>query len=162
MSNKIEKLKERYLKLHPEDAIDESSLREVEQLLKLHIPDDFKQISKFYGGGYLGGYSIFDFEKSKGDYNIADKTIFYRNSDLSLDRKFIALSESEVNFVVFDVEANGGKGEVYMYGIPDIYNVCDGSGPKCDYDYFPCFTDFFEYLVEREEESQKEDQEIEW
>lgn len=158
MQKRLNEVKARYLNLFPDDLEPKTDISLIENELGLHLPEDFKIISEFYSGGYVGNYSIFSFYKENDDYNIIDRTLYYRQIDLKLPINYISFAETEVSFIFMKI-VNEKKinGEVYITSIHDIYNLSNGKQLEYDYDYFPSFTDFFEYLIKQEEESQKEE-----
>lgn len=148
----LKKLKERYLRFYPASTISEKSLEKSEQTLSIVFPSDFIEICKFYGGGTLGNYCLFSFEKDGSDYNIVDKTFYYRKCDLSLPDRFVALAETEVSFIVMETKDNSDlESPIILCSIEDAYNLA--SNKRLEYDplIFPTFTDFFEYLLDQEQ-----------
>lgn len=149
---------QRFRTLFPDDdgiSIDE--LNQIEDKLHLILPWDFKKISCYYSGGMIGGISIFTFSADQKDqYNILNKTNYYRNCDLHLPEKYVALEESGVSFIVLETHQDENMNARVIYcSIEDIYNLANGKPLLYNPLIFPSFTDFFEYLLDQEEEERK-------
>lgn len=156
---KIQALIERYQNLFPNDqGVSEKDLHEAEKHLGLKFPDDFRVIAHAYGGGYLGGCSLFTLYDDGEDYNIVNKTLHYRECDLHLPHRYLALEETGVSFVVLDTSTSPMfAGRVIECSIEDIYNLAAGDSLRYDHDIYNSFSDYFEYLVKEEEEERAED-----
>jgi len=101
--NKIEKLRERFLQLQESDGISELDLNEIEEKLEVKLPLDFRQISMFYSGGYLGGISNYSFSNDGNSLNIIDETNRLRR-EIRLPKRFIVLAEPPESIIVMDTE----------------------------------------------------------
>lgn len=156
MTNKLKKLIDRYHLLYSEESVDDEKIKGIEEKLDVVLPCDFKVIAKSYSGGLLGLHSIFTLYDNGSDYNIIDKTLYYRECDLQLPSKYVALEETEVSFIVMKTQDSPEKPAPVIYcSIEDIYNLAENKPLQYNPTIFPSFTDFFEYLIEQEEQDRQ-------
>ena len=101
--NEIEELRERFLQLQESDGISELDLNKIEEKLEVKLPLDFRKISMFYSGGYLGGISNYSFIDDGNNFNIVDETIRLRR-EIGLPKRFIVLAEPPESIIVMDTE----------------------------------------------------------
>lgn len=160
-NRKIEEAIKRYSNLYKIRALPEKSINLIEKTLKIILPNDFKEISKVFDAyEILGGHALYSFDPSVKNYNIIDKTIYYRNSDLHLPAQYIALEETEVNFTVLETHQDASMNtRVICCSIEDIYNLANGKPLLYNPLIFSAFLDFFEYLLDQEEEERRENAE---
>jgi hypothetical protein len=160
-NKKIGEVIKRYSNLYKGRALSEKSINLIEKKLKIILPNDFKEISKVFDAyEILGGHALYSFNPSVKNYNIVDKTIYYRNSNLYLPTKYIALEETEVNFTVLETHQDANMNtRVICCSIEDIYNLANGKPLLYNPLVFPTFLDFFEYLLDQEEEERRENAE---
>lgn len=98
----IMELKKIYFKLAKEDGIDNQEIENIENILEITLPDDFKEISRFFNGGCLGIVDNYSF--SQGEWNnIIDETKRLRAA-VNLPQKFIVLAEPPESIIVMNVE----------------------------------------------------------
>lgn len=153
---------QRFRTLFPDDhGISADELNKIEDKLHLIFPWDFKEISSYYSGGMIGGISIFTFSADQNDqYNILNKTNYYRNCDLHLPERYVSLVETEVSFIVLETHQDKNMNTRVIYcSIEDVYNLANGNPLLYNPQIFPTFTDFFEYLLDQEEEERRENAE---
>ena len=99
----VEKLKQRYIQLNSIDGIDEIVLRNIEEILRVKVPEDFCQISNFFSGGLLGGIGNFAFDYEGISPNIVEETLRLRNA-INMPHRFIVLAEPPESLIVMDTE----------------------------------------------------------
>lgn len=103
MSNILD-LKKKCLATLGSNGISNQELKQIESLLSLSLPDDFKLISEFFSGGTLGVIDNYSFVQGPWD-NIIDETIKMRNS-IDLPHQFIVLAEPPESLIVLNVESS--------------------------------------------------------
>ena len=154
--NQIDNLIKRYTLLYPEEEVSNTHIDDIEKKLNVVLSNDFKKILTVYSGGKLGLHSIFTLYDDGRDYNIVNRTLYYRNCDLNLPVTYIALEETEVSFVVLETQSQANmQTKVIECSIEDIYNLAKGNPLLYNPTIFPSFTDFFEYLIKQEEDERK-------
>lgn len=147
----IEEIRERYIQLYPEGGVDENGLRKIEEILKLELPSDFRDIAKFYSGGLLGGISCFAFAYNGITPNIVDETLRLRNA-IKLPTNFVVLAEPPNSIIIMDTQNNPCVIWCDATDVERIGTMSFISPP----DIWKTFFDFFTKLVEDEEEEQLE------
>ncbi len=160
-NTKLENLITRYSDFFPPRALSQERIAEIERNLKIILPIDFKEISKVFDGyEILAGHALYSFDSSIKNYNIIDKTLYYRSCDLMLPKRYVALEETEVNFTVLETQPNENENtKVIECSIEDAYNLASEKPLIYNPTIFPSFTDFFEHLLNQEEEGRKEERE---
>lgn len=151
-NEKIKTLMDSYIKLFGNEGVYSSDIKDIEELLEIRLPKDFKAIAKVYSGGLLGGYSLFDFSPpNNSNYDIVTKTAFYRVSELSLPHNYVALLEDDVRFIVMEiVEGNPYSSRVIECSVSDAYSLSKGESLIEAPRYYDSFSDFFEFLLKEE------------
>jgi hypothetical protein len=147
----IQELNKRYTNLYPSDGIDESILRKIEDILKITLPKDFRQITNFYSGGLLGGISIFAVAFEGITPNIVEETIRLRNT-IKLPSRFIVLAEPPESLIVMDTENTPSIIWCDATDVERIINMSFITEPQT----WNSYLEFFEKLLEDEEEEQLE------
>lgn len=72
-------------------GVPDQDIEELEQYLGSNLPEDFKKITKWYSGGLIGNYSIFNINTDPDDeYSLLYNTLFFRK-ELKLPNSFIVL-----------------------------------------------------------------------
>lgn len=146
----IHDLKNRYTQLYESDGVEEGVLNRIEGILKIKLPEDFREIADFYSGGLLGGISGFAFAYEDITPNIVEETLRLRNS-IKLPSRFIVLAEPPESLIVMDTE-----------NIPSII-WCDATDAERIRDMsfaiepqtWGTYKQFFTKLLEDEEEEQE-------
>jgi SMI1-KNR4 cell-wall len=154
----IEQLAERYCNLFPLDSLTEEEIVRIEIMLDIKLPNDFKAISKIYSGGLMGLHSIYTFNPDSGtNYDIVNRTLFYRNNSLHLPHRFIALKESEVSFIVMETQSDANiDTRIIECSIEDAYNLAEEKPLLYGPVIYKNFTEFFQFLIEEEEKERRE------
>lgn len=151
-TQKLSKLKNRYLKLYPDDTgVKNEELEKIQKTLNINLPEDFKLITSFYSGGFLGDFSIFTISSDDSDdFGIINRALVFRDI-IKLPEKYLPLY-SEYGFVYVDLDSTSKNFKKVIYCSPEEAQLLsDRSFPKEPYWAFPSFTDFFEYLITEEE-----------
>lgn len=95
-------LKNKYLEIFQEDALNLEELGNIETKLGVTMPDDFKEITKFFSGGSVGIIEFYDF-KIDNDINIIDETLRLRE-EINLPKQYIVLAEPPESIVIIDTK----------------------------------------------------------
>lgn len=123
---------------------------DLENQLKVILPDDFKYISNFYDYEYISFFDFYSFP-----IGVINQTKYYRDHH-NLENNYLVLFWDDVSFVLFKTKSSQ-ESEVVWCNHPDFFNLCEGKPMEYKPTIFPSFTDFFEYLLEEEEKLQAED-----
>ena len=75
----INSLKERYDAIYGSESCDDGVISQIETELGLQLPSDFKEISLFYSGGFLGGISHYEIASISDATNIVKETLRLRS-----------------------------------------------------------------------------------
>ena len=147
-STKTEVAINKYLGLFEKRPLTESQINYIQDSLSIKLPDDLKSIMSVFDGYYeMAHQSLFSFNPSVSNWNIIEKTLFYRKSDCMRPKKYIALREEGESFIALDTEV----GSVIWCSLSDAYRLKDGDSLIDNPKIFSTFKDFFEYLVTEEE-----------
>lgn len=141
----ISKLEERYLRVAERDGIDEEELKNIEHTLNIILPEDFKQISRFFCGGCLGVVENYSFIQGEWD-NIIDETNKLRER-VNLPHQFVVLAEPPESLLLMDVTS---KPSIIWCDATDVYNLNTKSYIR-NPDTWESYSDFFGELVSDEE-----------
>lgn len=157
MKNIIQK----FLKLFPDDkGISGKELEKVEEILQVVLPPDFKEISNYYSGGIIGNVSIFNFKPNLEDeYSLVSKSLIYR-AKINLPNKFVVLYD-EYGFILLNTEPNKNlEASILDLSSTDIFNLIEGKPLESNTRLYSAFSEYFEYLLDQEEEERKEDEDL--
>lgn len=147
----VDEIKKRFIQLSKINGINKNMLREIEDILRIKLPEDFCQISDFYSGGLLGGISVFAFTHLGISPNIIDETLRLRNA-ISLPTNFIALAEPPESLIVLNSK---GIPAVIWCDATDAVRIKDMSFISKPFTW-KTYSDFFQNLIENEEEERAE------
>jgi hypothetical protein len=139
-------LKSRYVAICGAEPCSENELHNIEKALGLKLPSDFKQVSRFYSGGLLGGISHHEIAASGNASNVVDETLRIRAA-IGLERHYVVLAEPSGSIIVLDASAHPA---VIWCDAVDAVNInsCKFSTSP---DVWENYADFFSYLLEEEE-----------
>lgn len=142
----IMELKKRYLKLANDKGIDDQEIEDIEEILQITLPDEFKEICRFFNGGCLGIIDNYSFKQGNWN-NIIDETTRLR-VEVNLPPRFIVLAEPPESIIVMNVEETPS---IIWCDATDIYNLetkSYTSNPTIWRDY----SDFFGEMLSDEED----------
>lgn len=139
-------------------GINKNQIDTIEEELSIILPKDFKEIANVFDGyTEIGGMSLFSFDTSVKGWNVIEKTKFYRASACSLPKCYLALREEGESFIVMKTQKNPSlDAPIIWCSLSDAYNLQDDTKLQDNPKIFPSFADFFEYLLDQEEEERKE------
>lgn len=105
MMTDVADLKQKYIALYGTEGCTAEELLRIEAALDVQLPDDFKMISEFYNGGFLGGISHHEIATHGEATNIVQETLRIRKA-IGLNKAFIVLAEPSGSLIVLDVRGN--------------------------------------------------------
>ncbi len=138
-------LKEKYVSFYGVEACPPGEVLEIEKKLNVTLPTDFKEISRFYSGGLLGGISHFSIASGDEEFNVVSETLRLRRA-VGLNSKYVALAEPAGSLILLNVSQ--GPGVVWCDALDiDGLEVVDFSNFIEAWDSYELF---FQYLLEQE------------
>lgn len=142
----ISRLRVRYSSLFGAEPSREEDLDQIEQSLSLKLPEDFREIAKFYRGGMIGGISHHGIKVTGPGNSLLDETWRIRHST-RIPVRFIVIAEPPASLIVLDTD----KGTVIWLDSTDISRLDDT--PKLhNPQLWNSYTDFFSFLLDQEED----------
>ncbi|WP_285397690.1 SMI1/KNR4 family protein [Lysinibacillus sp. fls2-241-R2A-57] len=142
-------LRNKYRALYDIDGISKGYLDKIEHELQIKLPNDFREISGFYSGGIIGGIDILSFLLSEPT-NFIGETLRIRDA-IGLPTRFIVIAEEAESIIVMDTE---NKPSIMWLDSVEVTKL-----EKQDFmskpDVWEDFSDFFNYLLDEEEEERK-------
>ena len=144
----MNELRNKYKALYDIDGVSKEDLDKIENELQIKLPSDFREISGFYSGGIVGGIDIHSFLFSEP--NFISETIRIREA-VGLPNRFIVIAEEAESIIVMDTEKKPSimwldSVEVTKLEMQDFISKPD---------VWEDFSDFFNYLLDEEEEERK-------
>lgn len=143
----IEGLKQRYEKLYPIEGLEKEVINNIESVLGVKLPDDFRRISSFYSGGGIGDISIFDFDSYTP--NITNDTLRLRTV-IKLPNNFVVIAEPPASIILLDTKNTPAVIWCDSTDVDKLNDLSFNTPP----DTWETFSGFFLYLIEQEEEEQ--------
>lgn len=127
----------------------------IERELKVCFSDDFISINQVFDYEYLGDFDFNTFYYN-GHSGVMKKTQKFRQ-EVNLPNRYVILSYTgDTRFVLMETQDTPDKNTPILDIEPeDLDNLIENKPLEYDHTIWPSFTDFFEYLVEQEEESVK-------
>tara|TARA_B100001093_G_C26467392_1_gene859050 strand:+ start:240 stop:698 length:459 start_codon:yes stop_codon:yes gene_type:complete len=148
------KLESKYIKFFEKDPTPTKNLDIIEKKLNIILPSDFKQISKFYRGGFLGGLSHNAIDFDGNENNLVGETVRLRTS-IILPSRFIVLAEPAASLIVMEtMNDETADSKVIWLDATDVCKL-DEIDTLNDPDIWNSYTSFFEYLLDEEEEERE-------
>ncbi|ULJ60445.1 SMI1/KNR4 family protein [Wielerella bovis] len=129
----IAELKQIYENFYGNQGTDFNDILYIEKRLGIKLPNDFKEIARFYSGGLLGDIEHYSISMDS-EPNLVNKTLELREN-INLDNRYIVLAEPAESIIFLDIES---------------YNViwCDSTDLFSDNsDKWNSYQDFFSYLL---------------
>ena len=137
----IKELREIYLNQFPEDGLSEFEITEIENILGILLPNDFKEISKFFSGGSIGIINFYDF-KRETSLNIIDETMRLRTV-INLPKNYVVLAEEAESIVLLDLKNHPS---VIWCDSVEITNIATREFAN-EPDYWENFSDLFSEML---------------
>jgi hypothetical protein len=147
----IAELKERYLKLPGMKIASEAAVTRIEERLHLKLPDDFIEISMFYGGGLLGNISHHSINDGGPADNIVDETLRIWAA-IPMPKSMIVIAEPPASLIVLDTKPQRGAPVVIWCDDVDAANLSDVHLLRKP-NVWDSYAEFFSFLLDQEEEA---------
>jgi hypothetical protein len=136
----IEALRKRYVRLYGDEGVAEQDLGAIESSLNLCLPEDFRRIARFFGGGCLGTSHHAIAPGGPAD-NVVEETLRLRTS-VGLPHGYVVLAEPAESLIVMD----SGSSEVFWIDASDANRLADPRLLRKP-QVFQSYADFFERLL---------------
>jgi len=143
----IIELKDRYDAIYGCEPVGEGDICKIEAELDLNLPLDFKEISLFYSGGFLGGVSHHEIACVGDATNIVQETLRLRDA-IGLGHNFVVISEPSESLIVLNV---AGSPSVMWCDAVEAKNL-NSMNFVNQPNTWESYGDFFEYLITEEED----------
>lgn len=144
-------MRQRYATFFGDKPSPEDAIAGLESSLDVTLPDDVKEISRFFRGTLLGGIGHYLFDGSSSSTNIVHETTRLRSA-IDLPRRFIVLAEPDESLIVLDVDS----GIVTWCDNFDVSRLDGSSEMLGKPDTWPSYAEFFEHLLDEEAEEREE------
>jgi hypothetical protein len=150
----IEELRSRYVALFGFESTEASELDFIEKELGVRFPDDFKEVSKFYRGGMLGGISHNAIAGRGPATNIADETKRLRDT-AGLPHSFVVLAEPPASLIVMNTEESSSTPAVIWCDAIDVSRLGTFHGMH-NPQKWASYAEFFGFLLDTEDQERAE------
>lgn len=140
----IKKIEERYESIYGKEPVQGNTILEIENILGVKLPTSFKEISKFYSGGLLGGISHYEIAIKGMADNLLRRTLELRK-EINLSHRYLVLAEPPESIILLDTIS---QPEVFWCNSEFVYDIV-----KYDMSHFDTwrdYADFFLYLLNEE------------
>lgn len=169
--NRIEELCNRAKRLnllHCDVIAATDTVEKVEHGLGIVLPFDFVEITKrFPYDGMTATCEFFEFDETlkpysqKRNIDALRYNLYYRKEYKNLDDIFVLSRMDDVSFLLMFTQDDRQKPTPIVWcDYEDLYNYSETGEFKYKIDKWNSFTDFFEFLIEKEEEAIKEEKEL--
>ena len=144
----IDDLRDHYTTWFGCEPTPEGELNRAEDLLDVKFPNDFREISKFYNGGMLGGISHNAIAAGGPASNITDETKRLREA-AGLPHRFVVLAEPPVSLIVMNSSPVKESPTVIWCDATDVSRL--GAAESLhNPQTWRSYTDFFRFLLDAE------------
>lgn len=143
-----DELRRLYIALFKQEPTEEAVLVQIESLLHITLPLDFRGISTFYSGGMLGGISHHAIAVDGPSTTIMAETMRLRGS-IQLPHTMLVIAEPPESLIVLETKSTDGHSAVIWLDSMDAAKLgrCELlRKPLC----WPTYAEFFEFLLNRE------------
>ncbi len=143
----IEELRNRYVDLFGLEPTECSGLDLIETELGVELPEDFKNVMKFYSGGMLGGIS------HNSLATIMKETKRLRGA-VGLPHSFVVLAEPPVSLIVLNTKRATNQVVIWCDGV-DVSRL--GTRRQMhNPQTWESYAEFFRFLIDTEEQERRE------
>ncbi|QQP15016.1 SMI1/KNR4 family protein [Lysinibacillus agricola] len=139
----------KYRVLYDIDGISNDYLDKIEYDLQIKLPNDFREVSSFYSGGDVGGKNIHSFLFSDST-NLIGETLRIREA-VGLPSRFVVIAEQDESIIVMDTE---NKPSIIWLDSVEITKL-EEQDFISEPDVWENFSDFFNHILDDEEEERK-------
>ena len=130
-----------------------ADIEHLENKLDINFSKAFLKISCLADFEYFTLFPFYNLNL-EANYSVIGETLRLRSAG-KIPKNSIVLYEDDVSIIF--MQCLNSHEEVFIIALEDVEKYCKGKELKYDYEYFPTFTDFFEYLLEEEEKIRAED-----
>ncbi|MBZ9558062.1 MULTISPECIES: SMI1/KNR4 family protein [unclassified Modicisalibacter] len=143
----ISTLKSRYESIYGHEPCGDGALEDIERTLEIILPEDFKEISRFFSGGFLGGVSHNDIESCGNSTSILQETLRVREQT-GLNKQYAVIAEPSESIILLNTK---GQPSIIWCDAIEIEKMGTNEfGPPPD--TWQNYRDFFAYLLDEEEQ----------
>lgn len=143
----INELKKRYVEKYGHRPVLNDDIHKLEDVLSISLPNDFKEILKFYDGSGFYFLELLDISQNNNKLSVLTETLRLRSS-VNLELRYLVLAEPPESLIVLDSMDNGKVIWIDSYDIDSL----NKNKFKCTPDIWPTFSSFFKYLLDEEDE----------
>ncbi len=140
-------LKKRYITEFGEEPCKPKVLLEIESVLNVKLPNDFKEIASFYSGGFLGGISHHSLAIKGEATSIVQETLRIREA-ISLDNDYLVLAEPPESIIV--MKCTGSPAILWCDAV-EVRNINSQKFENTP-DTWDSYSAFFKHLLDEEDE----------
>ena len=123
----------------------EATLAEIERVLGVTLPDDYKQISRFSSHAAVGGIWHYGIELSDDPHTMVNQTLLLRKR-IHLPHEYLVLAEPDESLLVLNTEHKPRVRWLDAVQAPDLAMLTAD-----DYDAWNEYADYFLCLLQQEE-----------
>ena len=145
-SQRIADCRRRYAALYSEEPTPIEIVHDIESALQVSLPDDMKEVARYYGGGILGGIEHTAIEAVGPGGGIVDVTLAFRTG-LGLPNRFVVLADHSESVIVLDVDS----GAITWLDSVEVDSLVDGQPLVGWKKSWASYSEFFEYMLDKEE-----------
>lgn len=127
----------------------------IEKELNIILPIDFKQLCQVCRYDYFDYFAFYNF-RIEDKFSVIAQTKSLREV-WGLPNEYVVLFEDDVSMIMLKT-ISVEKSEVIWLNQSDFDNICAGKHMQYNPTIFPCFVDFYEFLLDEEEKIRAEDQ----
>lgn len=143
----IGSLEKRYGAIYGSEPCGDGVIVEIEAILGIQLPDDFKEVANFYSGGFLGGISHHEIANIGEATNIVQETIRLRES-VGLAENYVVIAEPSESLIVLNIK---GKPAVIWCDAVEAKSI-NSRIFNNEPDTWESYGEFFDYLLDEEED----------
>jgi hypothetical protein len=143
----IQSLRKRYVALNGERPAQEILISKIVTELGLTLPHDFLEISRFFDGSGINVLPLFSLSGTSPKLNPVNETLRLRQA-VNLPVQWLVLGEPPESLLLMDCASDG---RVIWIDAIDVGRIIDEDF-KGEPTTWNSFSDFFEYLLDEEEE----------
>jgi hypothetical protein len=150
----LDQLRSRYIALYGPDPVGKGVLEQMESELGINFPSDFRTIATFYSGGIVGGISHHAIAHGGNANNITTETMRLRKA-VRLPHSIVILAEPPESLIVLETEHAKDQPGVFWIDDSDVSRLSEKGTIRCP-QVWPSYSDFFQFLLEREADDREE------
>jgi len=149
----IDDLEKRYTALYGPEPTAAGAVEEIERALSLKLPNDFRDISRFYAGGIIGGISLNAISAFGPATNIVEETIRLRTA-VGLPQDMLVLGELSESIIVMGTDRRNDSPVVIWCDSTDVRNLTDLKNLRSPHTW-NSYSDFFDFVLREDEDERR-------